>query len=329
MIYPWAYSQWQQLVQRQTEGRLPHAMLFNGIEGLGKRQVAHKFAMALLCERPDEQFMPCGNCRSCTQFRANSHPDFHLIEPSEAGKAIKIDQIRSLIDRFSLAGHYGRYRVAIIDQADSMTLAAANSLLKSLEEPPERTLLILVTSSCSTLPATILSRCQKVHFDAPGLDMATSWLNKQHNELTGREQELLAMASHAPLLAVEIAESGQTELRDEIFGVFLSIADGSTMPLGNTGQWLKAGISAPIQWVYSWVCDLIKLKNQFGQAIVNHDKSSDLQMLAQQVELTSLYQYLDKILDTLKKQHAPLNTQMIMDDLLLDWKSITAAPRSQ
>lgn len=327
MLFPWTHSQWQQLIKRVTEQRLPHAMLFCGIEGLGKLQVAIQFAQSLLCEHPGDDLAPCQSCRSCTQFNARTHPDFHMLVPEDEGKAIKVDQIRDLIEQFGLASHYQRYRVAIISPAESMNLAAANSLLKSLEEPPENTLIILVSSHSALLPSTILSRCQRVTFEPPGLDMALSWLNKQHNEFAGKEHELLAMANGAPLKAVSSADSEQIELRDQIFGVFVSVANGSAAPLAGSNQWLKTGIATPIQWLYSWVSDLIKLKNHLEQAIVNHDKAADLQKLAQQVELGNLYTFLDKLLDTLRKQRAPLNAQMIMDDLLLDWQSITATTR--
>ncbi len=324
---PWTLSQWQQLVQRVNENRLPHAMLFCGIEGLGKFDVARQFAQSLLCEQPDDNHLACKRCRPCRQFIAKTHPDFHQIEPEEEGKPVKVAQIRGLIKQFTLSRHYGRYRVAIIHPAEALNLAAANSLLKSLEEPPENTLIILVSSHHASLPSTILSRCQRVHFVAPSTDMAIAWLNKYHGEFIDKQHGLLAMANGAPLKAVTSSDSEQIELRERIFALFLAIAEGSESALSGGNPWLKAGIATPIQWVYSWISDLIKLKNQLGVGIVNHDKSADLQKLAQRVELGNLYQYLDKILDTLKKQRAPLNTQMIMDDLLLDWKILTATPQ--
>jgi DNA polymerase-3 subunit delta' len=100
MRFPWTLSQWQQLIQRVTEKRLPHAMLFSGVEGLGKYDVAVDFARSLLCDRPLDNFMACGQCRSCIQFEAATHPDFLLLSPEEEGKQIKIDQIRDLIQQF-------------------------------------------------------------------------------------------------------------------------------------------------------------------------------------------------------------------------------------
>jgi len=325
--FPWTLSQWQQLRQRVSEDRLPHAMLFCGIEGLGKLEIARQFAQSILCEQPDDNGEPCQVCRSCSQFISKSHPDFYLLEPEEEGKAVKVDQIRGLIGHFNLASHYGRYRVAIISPAESMNLAAANSLLKSLEEPPENTLIILVSSHSATLPSTILSRCQRVNFDAPGTDMAVNWLNNHQDDfpdsdIAGKERELLAMAYGAPLKAVTSADSEQIALRNEIFEHFMAVAEGTETALSGNTQWLKTGITTPIQWVYSWISDLIKLKNHLNAAIINHDKSTDLQKLAQKVELEGLYRYLDTVLDTLKKQRAPLNAQMIMDDLLLDWKAM-------
>jgi len=326
MIFPWTHSQWQQLIKRYQQQRLPHALIFNGLSGLGKLEFARQFAKSILCESPDENGHACQSCRSCTQFEADTHPDFHQLEPEEIGKALKIDQIRGLIEKFSLASHYNRHRVAILSPAEDMNQAAANSLLKSLEEPPANTLIILVTSQRSALPATILSRCQQVDFPPPGKDMALTWLNNNHPEGVERLSELLIMANGAPLKALTDADGELLALRDDIFNHFSQLAlQNQAAITAQTANWLKSDNPAPIQWLYSWVSDLIKMKSHYEQSIVNSDKREELSKIALRVDLSRLYGFLDKLVEANRLQKAPLNKQMVLDDLFLNWQSVTMA----
>jgi DNA polymerase-3 subunit delta' len=146
------------------QGRLAHAYLFAGEEGIGKRRVAMALASALLCQaqRPDNRLQNCGECSGCYQTAHQTHPDLHLIEPD--GQTIKIDQIRQLQNRLSLRTYTGGYKVAILDEADRTTVEAANSLLKTLEEPPPGCLLILITPRPAFLLPTVRSRCQTLRF---------------------------------------------------------------------------------------------------------------------------------------------------------------------
>jgi len=323
MIYPWTHSQWHGLMQRAADDRLPHAVIFSGLDGLGKLNTATAFAQLLLCDSPVND-LGCNQCRSCAQFNATTHPDFTLIEPEETGKQIKIDQIRALVNSFSLARHYDRYRIAIISPADAMNPSSANSLLKSLEEPPEQTLIILVTTKLSVLPATIKSRCQHIKFAPPGHDMALTWLNNQQIENEYNVNILLAVANGAPLKALNYADSEQLELREVMFTLFYAIGTGKQSPLSVENQQLKQGITALIQYLYSWVSDLIKMKLKRVQSITNTDKHDQLQNLASKVNLERLFQYLDQIMDALRLQQAPLNSQMVMDELMLEWQQISS-----
>jgi len=323
MIYPWTHSQWHSLMQRAADDHLPHALIFSGLDGLGKLKTATAFAQFLLCDSPVHD-LGCNQCRSCVQFNATTHPDFTLIEPEETGKQIKIDQIRGLVNSFSLARHYNSYRIAIISPADAMNQSSANSLLKSLEEPPEHTLIILVTAKLSVIPATIKSRCQQIKFAPPGHDMALTWLNNQQIENEYNVNTLLAVANGAPLKALNYVNSEQLKLREMMFTLFYTIGSGKQSPLSVENQQLKHGITEPIQHLYSWISDLIKMKLQRTQSITNADKLDQLQKLSSKVELERLFLYLDQIIVALRLQQAPLNSQMVMDELMLEWQQISS-----
>jgi DNA polymerase-3 subunit delta' len=143
--------------------RLPHASIFSGPEGVGKRALAELVAMRLNCLSPAGP-EPCGSCSSCKKLAAGMHPDFRVLEPE--GAVIKIDQVRALSGEIAFEPFEARYRVAVLDPADRMRPEGANSLLKTLEEPPSRTFLILVTANAYALLPTIRSRCRQLQFGA-------------------------------------------------------------------------------------------------------------------------------------------------------------------
>ena len=323
MRYPWLTSQWQSMADRLQANTLPHGIILHGLPGLGKRQFAEDFAQLALCESPVDQ-QACQQCRSCQQFSAKTHPDYLLLEPEEAGKAIKIDQVRELISQLSLASHHGRYRVAILHPAESMHQAAANSLLKALEEPPPQTILLLVSHQLSALLPTIKSRCQQILCTRPDPAIANQWLVNNQQDTEERIRAALAMAHGAPLAALAILQSEDLSLREQAFTVFCDIAFGAKSALPLAQSWLKAPLPTPINWLYSWVSDLVKYKCQHTESIANLDKQDDLQKLAQQVELPKLLAFLDTLLSLLRMQRVALNPQMTLEQLLVHWQTLTA-----
>ncbi|CAN5910736.1 DNA polymerase III subunit delta' [soil metagenome] len=150
-----------------AQGRFPHAFLFVGPEGIGKRGFALTLAQALLCERhPVDALDPCGECPGCRQVEAQTHPDLHLAARPEEKHELPIAVIRALCDEMALKPMRGPRKVAIVDDADALNEEAANAFLKTLEEPSEGSVLILVGTSAELQLDTILSRCRVVRFDS-------------------------------------------------------------------------------------------------------------------------------------------------------------------
>ena len=141
--YPWQLQEWQQLSQQIAAKKLPHALMFAGAKGIGKRHLAEALAQLLLCLSPIEG-TPCGKCRGCMLNKAQNHPDLIVISPEEGAKGIKVDQVRALIEDLGKTAQQGGYKVVVLEPAEAMNANAANALLKSLEEPAASTLLILV-----------------------------------------------------------------------------------------------------------------------------------------------------------------------------------------
>ena len=172
-----------------SSDRMAHAYLFRGPDGVGKRLCAHLVAARVNCARPDENGA-CGVCPSCRKCLSGNHPD--LVSVSPINGTIKIDTVRELCRSLSYAPYESRYRVVVIEDIHTMTTAAANSLLKTLEEPPEQNLLILTAEASRELLQTVVSRCQVIPFHGLSLAQTVRVLKERQPELDGEEAELLA-----------------------------------------------------------------------------------------------------------------------------------------
>ncbi len=150
------------LARALANERMAHAYFFSGPEGCGKREMALEFCYSLLCDQ--RSFPSCGDCGPCRRARAGSHPDLTVVEAE--GRNIRIDQIRALGQSLRLHGFEGGFKAAVVIEAERMTLEAQNAFLKTLEEPPDDTALILTSANPSGALPTILSRCQRIEFSA-------------------------------------------------------------------------------------------------------------------------------------------------------------------
>ncbi len=172
---PWLEAPRDRLVARGRAGRLPHGLLIRGASGVGKSLLSVSLVQSLLCERASDRDPPCGACNSCRSLIGGVHSEVWMLEPEEPGKAIVIDAVRDATEFLSLSGS-GSLRVVRVRPADSLTLHAANALLKTLEEPPGGALLILEAAQPARLPATIRSRCEDVEVPTPPLEQVHDWL---------------------------------------------------------------------------------------------------------------------------------------------------------
>lgn len=240
IVYPWQTALWQQFVSLKQQQRLPHALLLTGVHGLAKNIFSNSLAKSVLCLSPKENEEACGQCHSCQLFTAGSHPDHIEIKPEEAGKQIKIEQIRQLIDKQQLTPTVSTWKTVVISPAYSMNVNANNSLLKLLEEPQDNTLIILVTSKPERMPITVKSRCQSLHMATPSFDMAMGWIveHSQHqaNEIT---KKILQLAKGAPLAAIEMLDEQGAEYYQQVEQDFNDILNAKANPITLAASWQK------------------------------------------------------------------------------------------
>jgi DNA polymerase-3 subunit delta' len=311
---------------RDTD-RLPHALLLRGPEGVGKQRFAERLVASLLCETPEAADAPCGSCRGCRLLAAGTHPDFHEIAPPEDKVRIGIDQIRELIEQVSLTPQYGGRKATIVSPAESMTHAAANTLLKTLEEPPGDNLFVLVAHHAGRLPATIRSRCQIIDFPVPQGDPARNWLR----EALGPEDDadtLLRLGHGAPLAALVLAEGKGLEARERLLTDLQGLARGGADPLACARHWQSLGLSEALYWLLSLLHDLIRLKNgRLAHNLTHSDQAAALQGLVRGLDLVGFFRLLDVVTEARRAQVAQLNfnEQLVLESIAIEWQRRAAA----
>ena len=304
--------------------RLAHAYLFHGEDAIGKRTTALCFAQALLCEHgPSEDGLDaCGTCQSCRHIDARTHPDYFVIEPDRelATPQIKIEQIREIEQQIIYRPLVGDRKICIIDDADRMTIGAANALLKTLEEPPDHSLFLLISSRPASLPATIRSRCQSLRFATPArTDVEAAVILKR--EMQPTDARFLAMLSEGRLgeaLSTDL-KAVRAQQRELIELVSPSFLRSVTNVLTAAESLAKADRAAEtLSWIARWVRDLVII--QVGgdrDQLLNVDQVPALERDARQAQSDALLDLLCDIEDTQRQATRHLNLHMALENILL------------
>ncbi|HEY0844717.1 MAG TPA: DNA polymerase III subunit delta' [Noviherbaspirillum sp.] len=341
LLYPWQGAAWQQF--QQLRDRLPHAILFHGPEGIGKTVFAEHVAQSLLCQRPTAGGHPCGECDPCGWFSQYSHPDYRRVRPEvleddgagegeesgdaaegkKSGKAskapskeIKIDQIRALADFMNVSTHRQGMRVILLYPAEALNTAAANALLKTLEEPPPHTMFLLVSNSLDRLLPTILSRCRKFAMAMPQHDEALAWLRQ---EGVADADVWLAEQGGAPLAAQISAQSEVREVLDDLLRMLAKPGIDSALRTAEKLQ--KAPVSDLVAWLQRWLYDVFSLKLS-GRIRYYPRYEKELAALAQRAEVADLLHALKSVKERRAIADHPLSARLFIEDMLLEYASL-------
>lgn len=320
--YPWQDGLWQQLAGRKQHA---HAYLLHGPAGIGKRALAERLMASLLCQRPTPQDA-CGECKSCLLLKAGSHPDNYILEPEEADKAIKVDQVRDLVSFVVQTSQMGGRKVVLIEPVESMNVNAANALLKSLEEPSGDTVLLLVSHQTSRLLPTIKSRCVQQACPLPSEAMSLAWLLKALPDNSEEERvELLTLAAGSPLGAVKLQAQGVREQRTLVVEGVKKLLKQQQSPTQLAEEWK----SIPQLLLFDWFCDWSSLilryqltQDESGLGLA--DMRKVIQYLAQKTAQDKVLAIQDWILAQRQKvmSKANLNPALLLEALLVQWASL-------
>ncbi|MDX1656995.1 MAG: DNA polymerase III subunit delta' C-terminal domain-containing protein, partial [Candidatus Competibacteraceae bacterium] len=252
----------------------------------------------------------------CQLLAAGSHPDITRVEPEEPGKPIKVDRVRQLC---AFLGQTARgYKVALLSPAEAMNPSAANALLKTLEEPPPGSLLLLVTAFPARLPATIRSRCQILAFTPPLRTQALEWLSPR---VAGFQAGLLLdLTGNAPLAALEQADRTRLQRRRELLKILVEVADRQLDPIDAAETWSRGEVVENLHWLVQWHMDLIRLKAAESPPGLRHsDLAPQLRALGRRVPLQTLFRRLEQARDLERLAATAVNLPLQLEGFLMEW----------
>ena len=240
---------------------------------------------------------------------AGTHPDLSILEPADVGKGILIDSVRNLTARLGKTAQQGGWKVALISPAEAMNESSCNALLKSLEEPQSKTLLILVSHRASLVPATIRSRCQIDHLSVPDLQVARQWLIEVAGEQQAVDQSL-ELAGGKPLLALEYMQSDSIEQRHMFEQLVDNIRLGDLSPMSAAQQVQKLNSDQMLDWFMHYLHRLVtgEMQNSLNPALFEFG-------------------------DQLRKARgwvlsgSNINPQLMWEGLFMDWLKVFRSPR--
>ncbi|MGR5062555.1 DNA polymerase III subunit delta' [Photobacterium sp. DNB22_13_2] len=317
MLYPWQENVWQGWQQLLAQGRMHHAILLVAPNGSGREALARHLAKTVLCQNgaAGAGGESCGVCHSCKLFEAGTHPDFHVIAPVQEGKQIGVDAVRQC-NRWAVeTSQLGGERIIMIDGADAMGEAAANALLKTLEEPPSGCQFVLLASSLDNLLPTINSRCNKWRLAMPQEQETKRWVEKQL--MQSIKLETVRLNGSAPIATQQFIEQGQDIrygklltafaefLRPPFFGLY-DVAGLCTKEGHHSLKWLSYFLVDCMKWQQGVTSHLVHseslpLVEQAAGAI------APMTLIEQTRQANTLYQKLER--------HPGLNAEL----LIVEW----------
>jgi DNA polymerase-3 subunit delta' len=313
-------------------GALPHAFLFAGRDGTGKRNAAAALAMAANCDDPyphpdghgktdghtaigPDELHSCGRCRSCRKILAGSHPDIHIVEPS--GKMIKVDQIRALCRKLALKPYEASLRVAVIAGAQTLNAEAGNMLLKTLEEPPDRTVFVLTALQTSDLLPTILSRCRHIRFAPIPLKLLSRYLEDHHNINPITAAAIASMADGSITEASRMAESGWVETRNRIIErIETMTTPGERLAFSESLSGHKEQLPEVFGVMQSWFRDLI-ISRMAPEKTIHRDLSEKMERYGPPHRIESLLSKINAIDIARQDIQSNANVRLTLDALML------------
>lgn len=351
MIHPWLQPTWQRLAELGE--RLPHALLFVGPAGLGKRALAEALAARLLCDAPRADGHACGHCEPCQWRLTGNHPDLQRVVPAAdavaaategegepaareaGGKAasvqIVIDQIRDLQAALSVTGHHSSRRVVVLDPAEAMNAFTANALLKLLEEPPAGCVFVLVSSAPRQLLPTIRSRCQQWHFTRPDAAALAQWAAHADKEA----RALLAIGGGMPLAAERLAQAGAAAMHARFVRDIGGLQPADVLRLAAQWEaWLKSkealaagfGLAELADWMQRWVGDLAVLRLG-GRVRFFPAQEAALAALASRMSVAAASACYNEFAQIRRVSRHPLSLRLVLEDMLMRYARAVAGAR--
>lgn len=319
-VYPWQAQLWNTLTGRFPQ--LGHGLLFYGKKGCGKYAFAQHFLSWVLCLNKQSQGA-CGECSSCLWLKSDTHPNYvHITTDADNKKQnakIKIEKIRELLPFVQQT--VDGWRVIVIEPAEALNIASANALLKTLEEPGERVVIILLAEHYLKLPATIRSRLQHFALDRIAPEQAQLYLNEHLPTASSQQIQLLMnLSNQMPLQAMSLAEKDWLNRRAEFFQDWKKLVMQKSMPMQFATKWNKElNFHDFIEMFEYLLADVVAFKLE--QAIKNTDL--ELNTLAEQYNLEVLFSIYESLQQSKRNVEQNVQTNLIIDQLSIQLMNVS------
>ena len=317
---PWLDAAFQRFDARLARGQAPQALLIHGPAGIGRRHFGQAVAARLLGSdwRPNL-------ATPADELAGVPHPDYWHVRPVDDSSVIKIDQIRDLNQALFLTSHQSGWKVALIWPAEAMNHNAANALLKTLEEPPPALTMVLITAAMSQLPATVVSRCERVRLGPPTREAALAWLVRRHPDRVACERAL-AFTAGAPLAAMGLLGDGvAARLLADLGTEVQQLIDRSVPPTTLARTWARRDAEVCLRWLYLQTAELLR-----RQGHTRGDPEGALVPLKipeGPLNMTACCSYLDQLMEAQRLRDRALNMEAMFADLLMWWYGAAGAAR--
>ena len=327
---PWQKAIFRQQVERLSAGQLPHALMLSGPAGVGKTAFAAALAARILCGAPqslEEGGQACGQCKQCLLIRGEGHPDARWVAPTDKSRVIRIHQIRALSGLAMESPQVARRKVMIVATADRLNASSANALLKTLEEPPADTFLILLHRSGQSVLPTIRSRCQNLRLEAPEPDMALQWL-AEHAPDTDQETHQLALlwAAQAPMEAKRLLDEGLLEKRRECLSALQRYLKSEILPGEAVRPFLSMPIEQALDLLLEWARDLARA-GASPEHVQDSEAAPMLGYLAGRHHPVYLHRLYEATLQARRGLEYNVNPEMELTVLLDQWQALMRSGR--
>jgi len=300
------------LAAAHQAGRMPHALLIHEASGSGGEWLAQWAARLVLCQSATGA--PCGACPSCYRAGSAQHPDLLVLQPIEDSRQIRIEQVRELSQELALTAHQGAYKVAIITPADTLNRFAANALLKTLEEPSARTLLMLVVTQPSRLPATILSRCQRVRLKAPERKEAVAWLEASKG--AGDWNVVLDILGDAPMLAADVDPKAVVQVGQEVRRALEDAITGAGDPVATAERWSRADFPLRLRCIENWLTERIRAYSAGAGFLTKVGAAPYPRGTVAVLNMGDLFELVDGVRELKSSLDAPINRGLALEAIL-------------
>lgn len=323
---PWTQTFIQRMEKLAVSNKLGHAYLLQGPKGLGKHAAAMDLAALLFCQNKNGHEI-CGACQPCRLFAAGTHPDFLSLMPEEGARQIKIEQIRNSQSFIANTPMFGKYKMLLIEPAESLNINAANALLKNLEEPAAGTLFFLVSHQPGALLATIRSRCQQIKFTVPDKELAMGFLRQNLTE--AQAQQALDLSRGAPLKALALAEENNLQAISTIHQNLLDLFKGQLSVIDAAAGWDKLEDDILLESLLTAINILtrnLQLEESVRSDITSSRALSSLGQAMHREHLVALhefYQLLIRARGMLQGRSNP-NRLLLLESLCMQWAKLPA-----